>query len=284
MERQNVTKPLKRKPKPKTVKVAICIPVYGDPKCKFMHSLMNLLIYSLSHATLTVDGEERLLELNTFTVNCSMLTESRHTLVAAAIDWDADYMLCLDADHVFPPQTLMRLLAHNLPAVGCNYPRRVTPTAPTAASCSSDEDGIEHNLYTTQEKADANLVEECAHLGFGVLLLDMRVFDALQYHADKEGHGNILPLFMFEPTPNKIGMVGEDVFFFRKLAAAGIRPFVDHSLSWEVGHCAEIILTNAHAVAHQDKWIESRAAQREKRGAKVLELETRSEAEMVDAK
>ena len=80
-----VTKPLKRKPKPKTVKVAICIPVYGDPKCKFMHSLMNLLIYSLSHATLTVDGEERLLELNTFTVNCSMLTESRHTLVAAAM-------------------------------------------------------------------------------------------------------------------------------------------------------------------------------------------------------
>lgn len=266
----------------KTVKVAICIPVYGDPKCKFMHSLMNLIIYSLSHATLTVDGEERALELNTFTVNCSMLTESRHTLVAAALNWEADYMLCLDADHVFPPTTLMRLMSHCLPVVGCNYARRVTPTAPTAATDSGDADDLRHMLYTTKEKAEANLVEPCAHLGFGVLLIDMKIFDHLQAHADKEWDGNILPLFMFEPTENKIGMVGEDVFFFRKLAQAGIRPFVDHNLSWEVGHCAEIILTNAHAEVQKDKWVESRAAQRAKRLGRIDEIEAQTEAEVVD--
>lgn len=281
-----MTKPLKRKKdEKKTVRVAICIPVYGDPKCKFMHSLMNMLIFSLSHATLTVNGKKKLLELNTFTVNCSMLTESRHTLVAAALDWEADYMLCLDADHVFPPTTLMRLLAHNLPVVGCNYARRVTPTAPTAAMDGTDGDDVEHLLYTTQEKADRGLVEQCAHLGFGVLLIDMKVFDHLQAHADAEGHGNILPLFMFEPTPGKIGMVGEDVFFFRKLAAAGIRPFVDHGLSWEVGHCSEIVLTNAHCEIQKDKWVETKIAQRERRERRIEEIEARTEEEVVaDAK
>jgi hypothetical protein len=268
----------------KTLKVAICIPSYGDPKFKFVHSLVNMLIYSLSHATIQRDGKPLLLEVDTFMVSCSMLTEGRHTLVASAIDWEADYMLCLDADHVFPPDTLMRLLEHGLPVVGCNYARRITPTAPTAAIDSGDEDSTRHILYTTLEKAEAKLVEQCEHLGFGVLLIDMRVFDALQHHADEHGDGNILPLFKFEPTPGKIGMIGEDVFFFRRLAEAGIKPFVDHGLSWEVGHIYELILTNAHAVAHKDKWAEKKQAERERRNKRVREVEARAETEMADGK
>jgi hypothetical protein len=270
---------------PKTLKVAICIPSYGDPKFKFVHSFTNMLIYSLSHATINDrEGRPRLLEIDTFMVSCSMLTESRHTLVAAAIDWEADYMLCLDADHVFPHDTLMRLLAHGLPVVGCNYARRVTPTAPTAAMDSGDEDSTRHLLYTTQEKADEGLVEQCEHLGFGVLLIDMRVFDALWDHAKKHGDGNPLPLFKFEPTANKIGMIGEDVFFFKKLAEAGIKPFIDHSLSWQVGHCYEVILTNAHACVQKEAWREKKQAERERRNKRVREVEARVETEMVDGK
>lgn len=265
----------------KTIKVAICVPCYGDPKFKFMHSLLNMTIYSLSHANLMVDGEWVQLELDTYMVSCSMLTESRHTLVAAAVSWDADYMLCLDADHVFPPDTLMRLLAHGLPVVGCNYPRRVTPTAPTAAGDSDDEDSPSHLIYTTKEKAEAKEVEECAHMGFGVLLINMKVFEALQHHAERVGDGNMLPLFAFEPSPNKAGMTGEDVFFFKKLAAAGITPFIDHALSWEVGHCYEIVLTNAHAWVQKEAWAEKRKAQRKERDDKIKALEQGTETELV---
>lgn len=265
----------------RTLKVAICIPSYGDPKFKFTNSLSNMLIYSLSHANLQIDGEPVLLELNPFMVSCSMLTESRHRLVAEAIGWDADYMLCLDADHVFPHDTLMRLLSHGLPVVGCNYARRVTPTAPTAAAMDGDTDDTRTLLYTTQEKAEAGLVEQCEHLGFGVLLINMKVFHALQSHAEEHGDGNFLPLFKFEPTENKIGMIGEDVFFFQKLAAAGIKPFVDHGLSWEVGHCFEIILTNAHACVQKGAWAEKKAEARRKRDDRIAEIEQRSESELV---
>lgn len=232
---------------PRTLKIAICVPVYGMTHAKFTQSLANLIVHSLGAEIRDADGAPLRLVLETFMVSCSMLTEARHRLVAEALAWGAEWMLCLDADHVFPPDALLRLLAHNLPAVGCNYPRRFTPTAPTAAAA----DGA---LYTTGDKAAAGLVEPCAHLGFGLLLLDMRLLDALQAQAEAAGEGNFLPLFKFEPTADKVGMIGEDVFFFRKLAAAGIVPFVDHKLSWEVGHLHEIVLTNATALAQRDAW------------------------------
>src|SRR5688572_24818178 len=143
----------------RTLKVAICIPVYGMTHAKFTQSLANMIVHSLEAS---FDGRLRLcsaaaqderepepvkLELETFMVSCSMLTESRHRLAAEALAWEADYMLWLDADHVFPPDTLVRLLAHNLPAVGANYPRRFAPTAPTAAIVGDDEDETRTVLY-----------------------------------------------------------------------------------------------------------------------------------------
>ena len=125
----------------KNLKVAVCIPVYGMTHAKFTQSLANMLVFSLGADVRGPAGEPVELELETFMVSCSMLTESRHRLVAEALAWDADYMLCLDADHVFPPDTLVRLLAHSLPAVGANYPRRFAPTAPTAAIDGKDDEG-----------------------------------------------------------------------------------------------------------------------------------------------
>lgn len=262
------------------VKVAICIPAYGDTKAKFTQSLANMLIHAFGANILDDKGARVPLELDVFMVSSSMLTESRHRLVAEALAWEADYMLCLDADHTFPPDTLVRLLSHNLPAVGCNYARRFTPTAPTAAV--HNERGPQTVLYTTREKAEAGMVEECAHLGFGVLLLDMRIFDVLQSHAEENGDGNFLPLFKFEPTENKIGMIGEDVFFFRKLAQAGIKPFVDHALSWEVGHLHEIIMTNQMACSQAEQWREHTKTRADKFARKAEEIEQRAEEALID--
>lgn len=263
------------------MKIAICIPCYGDTKAKFTQSLANMLVHTMGAQIEDENGPVKI-EIETFMVSCSMLTESRHRLVAEALAWDVDYMLCLDADHTFPADTLVRLLSHGLPAVGCNYARRFAPTAPTAAIDSGDEDGLRHVLYTTQEKAEEGVIEECAHLGFGVLLLDMRIFDALQAHAEAQGDGNFLPLFKFEPTENKIGMVGEDVFFFRKLAETGIKPFVDHRLSWEVGHCFEVILTNQTAWAQQDKWAQHMKTRAAKFDAKAGAIEQAAEGALTD--
>ncbi|MGZ8347406.1 MAG: hypothetical protein ACXWUP_09880 [Allosphingosinicella sp.] len=293
----------------RTLKIAICIPVYGMTHAKFTQSLASLIIHSLGADVREAGDAPVRLELETFMVSCSMLTESRHRLVAEALVWEADHMLWLDADHVFPPDALLRLLAHGLPAVGCNYPRRFAPTAPTAAVATDEEGqpgsppGACHLLYTTGEKAEAGLIEPVAHLGFGLLLLDMRVFDALQAVAERSdgapppapstppaaslrtgsagagstgaSEASFLPLFKFEETANTVGMIGEDVFFFGKLAAAGIRPFVDHRLSWEVGHLFEIVLTNGHAVAQKARWAEHRRTRAAKFAHKAAAAEER---------
>lgn len=251
------------------MKVAICIPTYGKPETAFVQCLLNMINHFTSANITGADGKPEKIEWETFIVSSSMLTESRHRLVAEALGWGADYMLCLDADHTFPPDTLLRLWSQNKPIIGCNYARRVTPTSPTAAS--SEEDG--GLLYTTEEKAKANLVEQCKHLGFGVLLINMQVFDVLQAHTESEGKKSFLPLFMFEPTADLVGMRGEDVFFFNKLKAAGIVPWVDHGLSWDVGHITTTVFTNNHACREKAAWEKQRQADRDKFEKRVSALE-----------
>lgn len=252
-----------------SVKLAICIPCYGNPEAAFVQCLVNMINHFTSASPTGPDGEPIKIEWDVFIVGTSMLTEGRHRLVAEALAFEADYMLCLDADHTFPPDTLLRLWQQNKAVIGCNYARRVTPTAPTAADLDPDQ-GL---LYTTKEKADADLVEQCRHLGFGVLLINMKVFDALQAHAEKEGKDSFLPLFLFEPSADQVGMIGEDVFFFRKLKDAGIVPWVDHALSWDVGHISKTIHTNAHAVSERKAWVAKYEADKAKREEKIAELE-----------
>lgn len=243
----------------KTLKIAICIPAYGATCAKFTQSLANMLIHFMSANITTPDGTPIKREVEVIMVSCSMLTESRHKLVAEAMFWGADYMLWLDADHVFPPDTLARLWSRNKAVIGCNYARRCTPTAPTAASHVTDVDGEDHKnlVYTTREKVDADLVEEVDHLGFGVCLVDMRIFDVLEARAEEKGEKNFLPLFRFETAENGVGVIGEDVFFFKKIRDAGIPVHVDHALSWEVGHIHEQIITNAHANMQRERWLET---------------------------
>lgn len=251
------------------MKLAICIPCYGNPEAAFVQCLLNMINHFTNATATDADGNPLKIEWDVFIVGSSMLTESRHKLVAEALAWGADYMLCLDADHTFPPDTFMRLWSAGKPVIGCNYARRVTPTAPTAAALG-EKDGL---LYTTEEKAKAGLVEQCRHLGFGVLLIDMRTFDVLQAHVETKGEESFLPLFLFEPTENKVGMIGEDVYFFRKLKDAGIIPWVDHGLSWEVGHITHTYFTNAHACAEREMWVAKYEADKAKRTKKIAEVE-----------
>jgi hypothetical protein len=223
------------------VKIALAIPCHGDTKAKFTQCLAEMLVHTMA-ATFMVGDEEVRPEIQTFIVSCSLLTESRNRLVAEAINWEADYMLWMDADHVFPRDALVRLLSHNLPIVGCNYARRHNPTSPTA--CVDNEGKIEIT-YSPKEGAG-----EVAHMGLGLCLMDMRVFGKMDEHYA----GNFWPLFVIEPAPGGIASIGEDVYFFKKIREAGIPIHCDHGLSWDVGHIAETILTQAHCEKDRERW------------------------------
>jgi hypothetical protein len=236
------------------LKIAICVPCYGNPEALFTQSLVNMVSYFYRARLQAPDGTEYEKEIETFIVSSSMLTEVRHKLVAEALKWGADYMMCLDADHTFPEDTLDRLLEHNAMVVGANYVRRSLPTAPTAAMVDKQGDGIEYLLYTTAEKAAAGILEPAAHVGMGCVLINMKLFDVLQLDAEQRGEKSFMPLFKFEPASDGRGMRGEDVYFFEKVRRAGVPVFVDHAVSWNVGHVHQIIMTHQHAHDQRDTY------------------------------
>lgn len=255
-----------------TISVAVAIPVYGDPNSLFSQSLTNMICHFYETKLVGPDGQELKKRLECFFVSSSMLTESRHRLVAEALNWGADYLLWADADHVFPANALNRLLVHNLDIVGCNYARRADVTAPTAARMRGETDR-ENLIYTTEAKAMAGEIEEVDHLGFGLCLMRMACFDALQVKAEADGKKSFMPLFTFKPNETGTGMVGEDVYFFAKCRDAGLKVYVDHGLSWEVGHVFRRILTNAHAVAQVEQWEAENKAAHQKLEDRACQLE-----------
>ena len=232
------------------MKIALAIPCNRQTEDKFTQCLADMISYTLA-ANIEFDGERVIPEIKTFIVSCSMLCESRNRLVAEAINWEADYMLWMDADHVFPDFALIRLLSHNLPVVGCIYARRLDPTAPTASVL---KDGKKVLTWTTRAKAEAHEIEDVAHLGLGLCLMDMRVYGALEQKAVEQGKEHFWPLFRMDPTKDGIAFTGEDVYFFETIRNAGIPVKCDHELSWNVGHIHETILTNAHCEAQRDRW------------------------------
>jgi hypothetical protein len=231
------------------MKVAICIPRYGDSKGEFTISLARLVAHSL---TAPAPGGERL-EIEIFSLASSDLPHNRTELLKRAILWQARYLLWLDDDHVFPPDALLRLLAHKLPVVGCNQPRRSLPTGPV--SVRVDAKGEMEHVYTTEALAKAGAVEEVVHVGLALCLMDMNVLRTVKAKVEQGvGWAHWEP-FDRKLLPGTTARMGEDVSFFRELGEAGVKVFVDHGLSWEVGHIAERVIMNADAVAQKDAWL-----------------------------
>jgi hypothetical protein len=218
------------------VKVAICTPCHSDTRASFTDSLGKMLIHAGRQGA-CVAGQQMALDLELFMAGSADLAAIRELLAEMALAADADWLLWLDSDQTFPPDTLARLLAAGRPVVGCNIAQRSDPTGPTA---SRIEDGALVPVWTDAAKAEQGEIERVDVIGLGVCLVSTALLRALPR-----------PWFRFEPP-------GEDVYFCASLRAAGIHIFVDHGLSWEVGHIALRTLTNADTVADKDRWLQRR--------------------------
>ena len=205
------------------MRVALCIPSQGDVRAAFTLSLAAMIAKSVR--------EDTRLDLVPLMAQSSILPESRNRLVEAALTAGADYLLLMDSDHSFPADTLLRLLRHKLACVGANYARRDSPTGPTARRF--DRNGNSIPVYTTEQAAAGNALEEVAQIGMGLCLVEARVFRRVPE-----------PWFDFERLGKQL--VGEDTYFCRKLREARIPIYVDHGLSWETGH------VHSHLLTHRD--------------------------------
>lgn len=216
------------------MRIVIAIPVHRQMEADFGVCLTVLAMWTVRSAPQIDIAVQR--------VSSSILAQARTKLWRWAEDNQADYILFADADQTFPADALLRLLSHDLPAVGANYPAR---TSDAIVSTGWDLDGapLKH-----PKRGDG--VEEVRHLGLGFCLINVPVVRAaLEALAERVGRSTYYPLFAALPDPEGARhpngddkFIGEDVYFFDRLRAAGIKLYVDHDLSREVGHIADIHL------------------------------------------
>jgi hypothetical protein len=150
------------------------------------------------------------------------IAEMRNSLVNEAMREQCTHLFMLDTDQVYHPDTVVRLLGHGLPVVGCLVHRRYPPFDPLMLR------GELSRYRTVDEWREGDLVEVDA-TGTGCILFDMEVFRAI-------------PPPWFENWTAEDGkLVGEDIGFCHKLRAAGYRIYVDTSIT--AGHLSQIVVT-----------------------------------------
>ncbi|HTU10232.1 MAG TPA: hypothetical protein VMG08_04970 [Allosphingosinicella sp.] len=206
------------------MKIAICTPVHGDPKLVYTRSLVHMCV-----ATERA-GKAWPLMFEYLTASGPNLAAARTDLVKAARQIGAEWILWIDADQMFPQDTMLRLIARKERVVGANYIARDGSRLPTARDLAS------RPLATTPDKAGTHLVEPCGALGLGLVLMDIKVFDEIEAP-------------WFDTGWDAAGApVSESAFFFARLRAANIPVHVDHGLSAKTGHVAEQVLTHEGAL------------------------------------
>ena len=208
------------------LKLAICVPHMGTVKALFAQSLAELIAHSLS-VDLHINDKPVKLRIETLFSGEGTLDLKRNRLALASRQRGSDLTLWLDSDHTFPPQAFITLLSRDRPLIGCNYPTRDAPGKARPTAMMLDREPVE----TTQGKAEGRLIEEVVTIGFGLVLMQTAILDRIPQ-----------PWFSTRVAPDGDLECGEDVHFCNQARAAGIPVFVDHALSWEVGHLTELPL------------------------------------------
>jgi len=156
------------------------------------------------------------------------IADARNSLVEQAQREGAKYLLMLDTDQVYPPDTFTKLLSHKVDVCGVRVHRRWMPFDPIFMR----GDIGEYESVPDEEMYSGDLIDVDA-TGTGCLLFDMEIFDKLSH-----------PWFAFGRKDGK--PVGEDIHFCSKARKEDIRICIDTSIA--VGHLATI---EVNRVLHQ---------------------------------
>jgi hypothetical protein len=141
----------------------------------------------------------------------------REAVLAGALERRASHVLWLDTDMTFPPDTALRLAAHDRPIVGANCVMRDPRILFTA-------ERDDQRIATTPDSTGLEAVDS---IGLAVVLMRTDIV------AD-------LPRPWFRHGRTAAGVdIGEDRMFCRALRAAGHEIWIDHDLSKEIGHIGQ---------------------------------------------
>ncbi len=146
------------------------------------------------------------------------------------------HVLFLDADMVWPSDTLVRMLAHHDKGiVSAFYVAKVSPYYPIALRGPTQEvDGVLMYSHDKTWATGETAIRAEDVVGMGCTLVDVAIFDAI---GDR-------PWFAYENNSDGWPMVSEDVPFCRKAAAAGWGVWMDPTV--KCGHAQIEIIGEKH--------------------------------------
>ena len=173
----------------------------------------------------------------------SLIYDSRNRLAGMAVQMEADYILWLDSDMVFQPDTLERMMKvldehPEVDVLSGLYFRRGHPFTPVIFSkLEIDENG---NLDFADYNDVPDELFEVAGCGFGCVLMRTEMLLDI---AAKE-HGGM----WFSPLAG----AGEDCAFCMRARENGYRIFCDPSI--DLGHMGYAPITKAfyHAIKNEE--------------------------------
>lgn len=192
----------------KPTSVSILVPTRDTVYSHFSYSLGNLI------KTTTLMG----IEVHLFFDASTILINQRENLINQAIEVKSEWALWLDSDMMFPPTTLLRMLAHNQDIVACNYMKRSYPFKSVAFMDTNDWES-----WVPLQSEDELLTVEA--IGMGCVLMRTSVFEKLNR-----------PYFEYTYQPKTKDWGGEDFTLFKKLNGVGAQLKVDTNLSNEIYH------------------------------------------------
>lgn len=203
------------------MRITLAIPTNRGVRGKTVQSLLELVAYSDVHDFQIIVAEKG------FTV-----AENRNYIIVQSQKNKSDYVLMVDDDMTFPPDTLEKLLAHKKEVVGVNSYSRCLPLSSTVGLMDKNGEYLRPEHHTAWECRIPKELFKCYFVGMGVALIDMNIFEKIEK-----------PYFEFitYKKGDFKGMVkiGEDGSFCEKVKKAGMGIWCDGSL--EIGHIGEYI-------------------------------------------
>lgn len=192
----------------KPIKLAILVPTRDMVHSHFAYSLAQLV------KTTSEVGIDTYLYFDSSTI----LLNQREKLIDEAIKMEADYVLWLDSDMMFPSNVVLKLLAHNKDIVACNYMKRSLPMKTVAYTDLNDWDS-----WVPMEPQEE--LVKVKGIGMGCILMKTDVFKKLEK-----------PYFEFRFKEDTKDWFGEDFILQDKIQKVGYEIFVDTMLSMEIKH------------------------------------------------
>lgn len=165
----------------------------------------------------------------------SLLPAMRQQLLEEAVKAECSHVFFVDSDQVFPSTALRRLLSHRVPVVACNIAIKKFPSGPTARAFAP-EDPRGKVVYTTERSRG---LERIWRVGTGVMLIDTSIIK----------HLGPKPWFNVRWREEAQEFEGEDWYFCSVVEKAGYHIYVDHELSWHVGHVGSLEYRHDFVVA-----------------------------------